>query len=147
MTTGSLMFDDSSIGYEYMWNKSFDNEYGYSVAAREVSGLVLQSGKVVVMPYYKNTVSQSENSYLETQDGFRQVKFNNQWYPVLTHIHTHPQFAPAKDNPIGLSRRDLRLQQKIGRPIFIIYDRAIYSIDGTYNYEKNMWNFEQLMIW
>lgn len=147
MRTGSLMFDDSSIGYDYMWNKSFNNGNGRFGPAREVSGFALQSGKTIVMPYHNNTVSQSDNSYLKLQGGFRQVKFNNQWHPVLTHIHTHPQFAPAKDNPIGLSRRDLRLQQTIGRPIFIIYDRAIYSVDGTYDHGKEMWNFEELMIW
>ncbi len=147
MRSGSLMFDDKSTAYDYMWNKSFNNEFGNFGPVREVSGFQLQSGKVMVMPYYANKINKAFNNYQETRGNWQEVKFNNQWHLISTHIHTHPRLAAQKDNPIGLSGDDLDVQRGFGKPILIIYDRAIYSIDGTYNYEKDIWNFEELMIW
>ena len=151
MRTGSLMFDDSSIGYDYMWNKSFYNENGRFGPAREVSGWAIKGGKTIVMPYYKNTPKESHNRYQKIRGNGAglEVQFNGVYYPVKTHVHSHPLY---NEGDIGLSgthipgdqRADYKLFRDTGLPyIHVLYNNKVHRV--SYPYYK--WEIEEVWSW
>lgn len=149
MRTGSLMFDDSSIGYDYMWNKSFDNEYGKFGPAREVSGWDIKGGRTIVMPYYDNGLKRSENNYQNWKGNGAglEVEFNGVWYPVETHVHTHPDYFGGKigltgspDNIVG----DYEFFLHTGLDhMNVIYNNKIHKV--WYDYYNKKW--DPIKIW
>ncbi len=144
MSTGSLMFDNSTIGYDYMWRNSFYNENGKFGPAREVSGWELQNGGTVVMPYYRNTLKMSHNDYQKIRGNGAglEVQFSGVFYPVKTHLHTH---ADYHGGDIGMSGRheppearygDYLLYRNTGLPyLHVLYNGKIYKVSYSYKWE------------
>ena len=80
-------------------------------------------------------------------DGKKYVQFNGKNYALATHAHTHPSIAGPNAHPIGLSQADLNMQAWIGRPINILYNKGIYSVNGTYNHKAKVWNYKYTGTW
>ncbi len=151
MRTGSLMFNDRSTAYDYMWNKSFNNEFGNFGPAREVSGWELKGGGTIVMPYYKNLPRKCFNSYQNSRGNSAglEVEFNGQYYPVETHVHTHPMYNSGN---IGLSGSP----QKIEGDYQLLYDLDLDYINVIYNnkihkayydFYNKQWDFLNVWTW
>jgi RHS repeat-associated protein len=149
---GARYYANKKAGYKDMWDNSFVDGKPY----REVSAWELENGDMIMLPYNKNKIDISYNKALKTTigktTGNRYVYFNGKRYEISTHAHTHPQMVTTQQimkgsNPIGIGPSDLKLQQRIGRPIHILYNRAIYSFPGTYNHEMNMYNFKRIGTW
>ena len=138
-------FKNKKPAYAYMWHHSVVN----GVPTREVSAWELEDGGIIVLPYDENGIDYSHNNALKVVkiDGKRYVQFNGKDYAIATHVHTHPEMAGPSAHPIGLSQSDLNLQKQMGVPINIIYNRCIYSIDGTYNYREKVWNYKYIGTW
>jgi hypothetical protein len=81
------------------------------------------------------------------RNGNRMVKYKGKWYDMATHAHTHPQMAKTISHPIGLSKRDLDFQKFIGKPIHILYNKKIYSVNGTYNSRAQVWDYKYIGTW
>lgn len=126
-----------------MWENSFKDGQPY----KELSGWELEDGGTLVLPHDKNTVDKSYNNALKIvrkQDELY-AKYKGAYHKIKTHVHTHPTITP--NNPIGLSISDLSLIKIVGKPIHILYDSKLYSIDGSYNYKLNRYNFKDLGKW
>ena len=144
-TAGSKYYSNKKAGYRDMWKNSFVN----GKPAREVSAWELENGDLIMLPYDKNNRTTSCNDALTVGriKGKLHVQFNGEYYPIKTHVHTHPTQASPTAHPIGLSTQDLRMQRTVGNPIHILYNKAIYSIDGTYNYATKVWNYKYIGTW
>jgi hypothetical protein len=128
--TGAKYFANKKEGYDYMWDNSFED----GEPIREVSGWELEEGGMIVLPFDKNRIDESRNDALKVIKirGKRYVQFDGKNYAVATHVHTHPMVAGPAAHPIGLSEADLRLQRQLGSPIHILYDKKVYSVNGTW---------------
>lgn len=73
--------------------------------------------------------------------------FLGQNYALATHTHTHPSMTESNAHPIGLSQADLNMQRWLGCPVNILYNKRIYSVDGTYNYKTKVWNYKYTGKW
>jgi len=78
--------------------------------------------------------------------GGRAVIINGIKHKIIGHIHTHPTIF-SKNNPIGFSDEDLAFQKAMKFPIKIIFNKRIYSFNGTYNLKTKIWNYEDLGTW
>ncbi len=140
----AMFFYDSELAYDYMWENSF---YINGTPKVELSAWELKTG-VLVLPYKMNKVNQSLNnafkvSKLGVNNG-RVVIVNGNKNLIISHIHTHPTLV---DNGIGLSKNDIHLQRQLEMPIKILYNRNIYTVNGSYNYQTKTWNYEYLGTW
>ncbi len=142
---GARYYANKKAGYGDMWNNSFVD----GKATREVSAWELENGDTIMLPYDKNDLTTSYNDALKVVkiDGKRYVQFNGKTYALATHAHTHPSMAGPNAHPIGLSQADLNMQKFIGRPINILYNKGIYSVNGTYNYKAKVWNYKYTGTW
>lgn len=142
---GARYYANKKAGYGDMWNNSFVD----GKATREVFAWELENGDMIMLPYDKNGLTTSYNDALKVVkiDGERYVQFNGKNYALATHAHTHPSMAGPNAHPIGLSQADLNMQKFIGRPINILYNKGIYSVNGTYNYKAKVWNYKYTGTW
>ncbi len=136
--SGSIYFEDRTAAYDYMWMNSFSN----GKPIREVSGWELQNGGTIVMPYHENTLRMSKNKWQPVEKNH--VKFNSTWYPIYTHVHTHPSFY-LFGNP-GLSTgalSDEHMFYRLSVPLHVIYNGHIFEADY---YQKN-WRILRIWKW
>lgn len=143
--SGSVYFQNRTAAYDYMWEKSFHN----GKPVREVSGWDLQNGGTIVMPFHNNKLKNSQNDHLPYRrvNGNISVKFGNNWYPVSTHVHSHPQIyrSPAPYDPglsvpqRGVQGSDLDMNIFINSPIRVLYNRQVFEAD-FYNGQWNILN-------
>ena len=132
-STGSILFENRTAAYDYMWEKSFS---AGGKPIREVSGWVLNDGRVITLPYAENRAKRSKNDWLKLKriNDKMHVEFNDKWHPIYTHIHTHPSYYYFGDP--GLSKgpnSDEDMFRRINVPIQVIYNGAIFEADYYYN--------------
>ncbi len=142
---GARYYANKKARYGDMWDNSFVD----GKATREVSAWELENGDMIMLPYDKNDLTTSYNDALKVDkiEGKRYVQFNGKNYALATHSHTHPSMAGPNAHPIGLSQADLNMQKWIGRPINILYNKGIYSVNGSYNYKAKVWNYKYTGTW
>jgi hypothetical protein len=145
--SGSILFDNKAAAYDYMWENSFTTS---GAPIREVSGWELEDGRTIVMPYFKNSLHESDNSYLRTRGNASEVRFNRDWYRVSTHIHSHPEFRTITNlglsipNPRNPSKgSDLQMIDFLGRPIHLLYGGHLYGVDFYFG----KWEIKNLGTW
>jgi hypothetical protein len=93
--TGAMLFQNRDDAFEYMWRSSHDINGNWK---REVSAWVLTDGRVVVLPYGKNTETKSFNDRLSLKMEGRvitHVYFEGKPYKIDYHVHTHPIYSPT----------------------------------------------------
>lgn len=64
-----------------------------------------------------------------------EVQYQGRWRTIKSYVH------------IMLSEGDLGMVDFISAPIHILYNRSVYQVDGTYNYQRGMYNFKNLGFW
>jgi hypothetical protein len=77
-----------------------------------------------------------ENNWLKvtTLNGKKRAKFNNNWIPIYTHIHTHPNYYYFGDPGLSTGpNSDEDLFRRLGVPIHVIYNGDIFEADYYYN--------------
>lgn len=111
----------------------------------------MSDGSVTVLPFERNGKDFSEWKSLpiyKTKTGRLYLQFNGDKHYIETFIHTHSIEWNNPGNPIGISPSDLNLIKLLKQPIQIIYrDRMIYSVDGSYNYNVNRYNYNVIGTW
>jgi RHS repeat-associated protein len=147
--TSSILFENRTAAYDYMWENSF-SESGAPI--REVSGWELEDGNTIVMPHSQNGIDYSVNNYLKVKriNNALKVKFANHWYPILTHVHTHPRVFLSPDfyNPgLSIPRKDkmgsdLDMNKIMGRSIHVLYNHQVIEAHFMGNWNiLNHWSW------
>ena len=121
---------------------------------REVGGFILNSGKVLVLPDYKNDVNTSEISeygYKISRNGF--LTKGKETFSVLANIHTH-QKGSGDPTPSFVGNSDAQLSENLGSlPVFVMghngkmtgiisnsVSYAIFNLPCPYNKLNNLLN-------
>jgi len=146
-----MLYKNKNKGYAAMWEKSFEN----GEPVREVSGWELEKcdllpdGGLIMLPLGNERHESDNSAYPVFRNGGKLfVRFGGVDFEIVTHVHTHPDMVTNPNyHPIGYGKSDANMLNFVGKPINILYNRHIYSVDGTYNKTKNQWNYKDLGTW
>lgn len=130
---GSILYNNETTAYKRMWDQADRHYRQYNKGGREVSGFILSSNKVLVLPDYDN----NENSSYISHYGYRVNKDRylsngSENFEILGQIHTHQSrhYDPQPSYYTGDSYGDLGLSfQMGGKPVITIgWDEKIHGI-------------------
>lgn len=128
---GSILYNNETAAYNRMWNQA-DVHYRQmgERGGREVGGFILESGKVLVLPDYKNNINTSRISdygYDISKNG--DLIKGKEKFRVLANIHTHQKGA-GEPTPSFYGVSDAKISEKMGaRPVFTMgHDGRVYGI-------------------
>ena len=152
---GSILYANETAAYNRMWNQAdvHFRQMGEK-GGREVGGFILNSGKVLVLPDYKNDVNTSEISeygYKISRNGF--LTKGKETFSVLANIHTH-QKGSGDPTPSFVGNSDAQLSENLGSlPVFVMghngkmtgiisnsVSYAIFNLPCPYNKLNNLLN-------
>ena len=124
---GSIMYTNETDAYKRMWSQA----HRHYKDQKEVGGVTLKNGDVLVLPDYKNdkrTMGIEEYGYSLSR--FKITDGDNNTYSITGLIHTH-QDKSGDATPSGERDGDLGVSRKMGGlPIMTIgHDGFIYGIN------------------
>lgn len=134
---GSILYNNETAAYNRMWNQAdvhYRNpkeKYG-----REVGGFILEDGKVLVLPDYKNNESTTEMKKYGYIANGRKLQHKTEKFNIIGQVHTHQSkagdptpsfFTPDGYGDLGFSALNSKL------PVFTIgWDGKIHGIYGEW---------------
>jgi len=140
---GSIMYANETDAYNRMWSQA----HGHYKDQKEVGGVTLTNGDVLVLPDYKNAPDElkySEYGYSIGKSKITDADKNT--YSITGLIHTHQNKGVGDPTPSLGQREDLGVSRQMGGlPIMTMgWDGQLHGIyfvgvdkkTGSYNYNN-----------